>query len=322
MRQRLLDFIVCPLCGKDLSSRAHKEYGGNIEEGELVCPSGHIFPITNSIPRMLVGPLSEVKKKTAESFGFEWEAFSDMRSEWKQNFDFYFEPAEKVAFPEMVALEVGCGNGRHTRYAAQRFKELISVDLGGAVDVAFKNNNNATNLHFIQADLDHLPFKQNRFDFIFCIGVLHHLPNPEGGFKKLVGLVKSGGNLLIYVYHSFPVTHINFYLLHIVNFFRRITTKLPHPVLYALCYPLAAASYLFLVLPYKVFFKHVVKQGWPLGAYVNYSFFVMLNDTFDRFSAPIENRYSKEQITAWYARAQLQEVQVLGGSGWRVFGKK
>lgn len=271
---------------------------------------------------MLVGQLEGTKKKTAESFGFEWQAFSDMRSEWKKNFDFYFEPVQKLPLKDKVALEVGCGNGRHTRYAAKVFKELISVDLGSAVDVAFANNKGVANTHFIQADIDHLPFKENTFDFVFCIGVLHHLGNPEGGFKKLTTMVKNGGNILIYVYHSFSAKQVNFYLLHAVNFFRRVTVKLPHQVLYVLCYPIAMASYLILVLPYKLFFKKIVKKGWPLGAYADYTFFVMLNDTFDRFSAPIENRYSKEQILAWYQRANLKDVKILGGSGWRVFGKK
>ena len=261
-------------------------------------------------------------KKTLESFGFEWEKFSSMRDEWKKNFDFYFESVDTSLMKEKVALEIGSGNGRHTFYASKIFKELISVDLGGAVDVAFNNNKDTHNIHFIQADIYNLPFKENLFDFIFCLGVLHHLPSPEEGFKKLIKILKVGGSILIYVYHNFPRNHFNFYLLHAVNFFRNITTKLPHQLLYLLCHPIAIISYAVLVLPYKIFFKKIIKKGWPLAAYADYSFFVMLNDTFDRFSAPIENRYSQEEIIAWYKSATLKNIKILGGSGWRIFGNK
>lgn len=329
MKKSLLSLIVCPSCKNNLTSKAVRGSEDNIEEGELACPNGHVFPITNGIPRLLAGHLERIKEKTAESFAFEWETFSDMRGEWKKNFDFYFEPAGLFGEPfdfaqgkEKVALEVGCGNGRHTMYAAKAFKELVSVDLGGAVDVAFKNNKASGNIHFIQADIDNLPFRENSFDFVFCLGVLHHLPRPEAGFKKLVALAKEQGNILIYIYHSFSPKTFNFYLLGVVNFFRQATSRLPHRLLYTLCYPIAWASYVFLVWPYKFFFKKFIKKGWPLGAYADYTFFVMLNDTFDRFSAPIENRYSRQQALDWYTHVGLKDIKILGGSGWRLFGKK
>ena len=64
------------------------------------------------------------------------------------------------------------------------------------------------------------------------------------------------------------------------------------------------------------------KKAWPLAGYEEYPFQVILNDTFDRFSAPIENRYSKEQVVNWYNNASLEDVNILGGSGWRIVGKR
>jgi SAM-dependent methyltransferase len=247
-----------------------------------------------------------------------------MINEWKDNFDFYFQPvSNKNKFlNDKNVLEVGCGKGRHTFYIADIAKNVIAVDFGRAVDVALLNNKNKKNIHFIQADIYNLPFKNNSFDFVFSLGVLHHLPTPEQGFKKLVDLLRNGGGILVYVYHSFPKTTFKYYLLRFVNFFRNFTTRISHDLLYILCYPIAFFSYIIFVLPYKLFFKKIIKNGWPLGLYSNYPFEVLLNDTFDRFSAPIENRYSKEQIEKWYQNSGLKEIVVLGGGGWRIFGVK
>lgn len=354
MKEKLLNFIVCPKCKEGFSLKTFESLNGEIKEGLLVCKCGEFFPITNFIPRILTGDLrlmlydqfseffskykdalpkemvthlvtkeSKKKRDTSESFAYEWKIFSGMLKEWEDNFKFYFEPVKNLSFlKNETILEVGCGKGRHTFYASDLAKEVIAVDFGGAVDVAFSNNKDKPNVHFIQADIYNMPFKERYFNFVFCIGVLHHLPTPEQGFKKLVDLVKDGGGILIYVYHSFSKKTFNYYLLTVVNFFRRFTTRLPYEILHLLCYPIAWLSYIILIFPYKMFFKKFIKKGWPLGAYSDYPFQVILNDTFDRFSAPIENRYSVGQVKAWYNNASLKNITILGGSGWRAFGEK
>jgi SAM-dependent methyltransferase len=354
MKKRLLNFLICPVCKGGFNLKIFDEKGGEIKDGVLICSCGQFFPVVNFIPRILLGDLrsmlaeqfpdffsrykdflpneevvlkitaeAQKKKETSNSFAFEWQKFSKMLKEWKSNFDFYFEPVGNInSLKNKIILEIGCGKGRHTFYAAKIAKEVIAVDFGRAVDVAFLNNENALNVYFVQADIYNLPFRENYFDFIFSIGVLHHLPTPEAGFRKLVNFVKNGGGILIYVYHSFPKKSFNFYLLRFANFFRRFTTKISHSTLYILCYPIAFLSYIIFILPYKIFLKNKKNVNWPLKAYVEYPFGVILNDTFDRFSAPIENRYSREEILEWYKRAGLSNIQILPGSGWRLFGEK
>jgi len=354
MKTKLLNFLVCPVCKERLDLKIFKEENSEIKDGLLLCGCGQFFPIINFIPRMLAGDLrnmlysqfssffseyknflpeekknfqikeeSKKKEETSVSFAYEWEKFSEMIKEWKENFNFYFQPIENNDYlREKTVLEIGCGKGRHTFYASKFAKEVVAVDLGKAVDVAFLNNKNSQNIHFIQADIYNLPLKNNFFDFVFCIGVLHHLPTPEQGFKKLANVLKPTGGILIYVYHSFEKGTFKYYLLKFANFFRYFTTKIPHKNLYILCYPIAFLTYLIFILPQKIFFGQHKKSNWPFSGYVGYPFSVILNDTFDRFSAPIENRYSKDQILQWYQKAGLKNIKILGGSGWRLFGSK
>jgi SAM-dependent methyltransferase/uncharacterized protein YbaR (Trm112 family) len=354
MKKNLLNFLVCPDCGGNLNLNIFKEENLETKEGVLLCECGQFFPVVNFIPRMLTGDLrgmlyeqfpdffleydnllpkekkdfqikkeAQKKKETSNSFAYEWEKFSEMIKEWKENFDFYFQPLKNTDYlKDKIILEVGCGKGRHTFYASKLAKEIVAVDLGKAVDVAFLNNKNLSNIYFVQADIYNLPFKNNFFDLVFSIGVLHHLPTPEQGFRKLVNVLKNSGDILIYVYHSFEKGTFKYYLLKCANFFRQFTTKISHKILYALCYPVAFLTFLIFILPQKIFFGRRKKSNWPFAGYVGYPFSVILNDTFDRFSAPIENRYSKEEILQWYQRAGLKDIKILGGSGWRLLGNK
>lgn len=353
MKEKLLNLINCPVCRKNFTLKTFEENEREIIEGLLLCSCGQFFPIIENIPRILIGDLRTIiyeqfpdffvkykdflpkeklnkeinkdsfKKKTSKSFGYEWQKFSKMIKEWEKNFKFYFEPLKNSnLLKDKTVLEVGCGNGRHTYYAAKIAKEIISVDLSRAVDVAFYNNRDIDNVSFIQSDIYNLPFRENYFDFIFCLGVLHHLPTPEEGFGKLTKLLKNKGSILIYVYHSFSRGSFNFYAQKAVKFFRQITKKMSHKLLYLFSYPIAVLSYLLFIFPYKIFFKRKNIKNWPLKMYSEYPFGVLLNDTFDRFSAPIENRYSKEEILNWYKKGQLKNIKILGGGGWRVFGEK
>lgn len=354
MKKTLLNFISCPVCKKSFALKVFKRKSEEIKEGLLFCSCGQFFPIIESIPRVLIGDLRGIvyeqfpdffaeyrdflpkeklnkkikgdnlkKKKTLESFGYEWQKFSEMLKEWEKNFKFYFEPLKTLdSLKGKTILEVGCGNGRHTYYAAKFAKEVIAIDLSQSVDVAFNNNRNLSNVHFIQTDVYNLPFKENSFDFIFSIGVLHHLPTPEQGFRKLIELLKNKAGILVYVYHSFLKGSFNFYALKFVTLFRCLTIRLPHKVLYLFCYPIAILSYLIFVLPYKIFLKKTNNVNWPLRLYSDYPIKVLLNDTFDRFSTPVENRYTKEEILKWYGRTGLKDIKILGGGGWRIFGIK
>lgn len=52
----------------------------------------------------------------------------------------------------------------------------------------------------VRANLFTLPFPNERFDRLFCVGVLHHLPEPQGAFDELARVLKRNGTLVVGVY--------------------------------------------------------------------------------------------------------------------------
>ena len=335
-----------------------------IDDGLLRCNGcDEIFPIIKGVPRILLERLRQIlwkdypeyietyknqlsetsclqmpsdveekrflkaKEKTSESFGFEWTHFNTMYNEWERNFQGYFAPKDSSFFEGKLILDAGCGTGRHLYYASMYGEEAVGMDLSKAVDIAYQNTRQFPQAHLIQADLYNLPFHHESFDFVYSIGVLHHLPTPEEGFRKLLDYLRRGGEIRIYLYWNLEnEPKWKQFLLEIVTAIRKVTTKMPHPVLYHLSYLIAGIAYLTFVIPYKLLSKlaisHQFAETLPLKSYANYPFGVCHNDQFDRFSAPIENRYNQKEIKAWLERAGLEDISVTPHFGWLGHGRK
>jgi len=269
---------------------------------------------------------TDAKLRTAASFGYEWQRFPQLRAEWEHNFLEYMQPHGPEFFRGKKVLDGGCGTGRHSYYAAKFGADVTAVDLSDAIDVAHQNTRDVGQVRTVQADLYNLPFPEASFDFVYSIGVLHHLPDPEGAFRNLLRYVKPGGEIQVYLYWWPEGQPVKSALLKVVDGMRRVTTRIPHGMLYWLSYPLAAAAFAGFVLPYRLMRSLPPTRGLaerlPMKQYAAYPFHVCVNDQFDRFSAPIENRYTRAQVRGWLERAGLEEVSVLPNWGWLGSGRK
>ena len=96
-----------------------------------------------------------------------------------------------------LVLEAGCGAGRFTEILLQQGAQLVSSDLSSAVEVN-KENFPLTEKHIvIQSDINDMPYADETFDVVICIGVIQHTPNSEETIGNLFKLVKKGGTLII-----------------------------------------------------------------------------------------------------------------------------
>src|SRR5678815_4472513 len=256
-KQKLVDTLRCPACRGVLLTSS--------DEQGLFCGQCNLtFPVINGIPRMLLSPFREAllgngaakgldakQVETALSFGFEWQRFPEMYDEWEKQFLDYMQPHAAEFFRGKKVLDAGCGNGRFAYYATKYGAEVWAIDLGPAVEVA-RRNTHARNVHVVQADLHNPPFALESFDFIYSIGVLHHLPNPEAAFQNLLRFLKPGGVVQIYLYWKPEQRPIKAAMLSGITAARRLTTRLPHGAVYALAYPTAMAAFTFFVWPYRI----------------------------------------------------------------------
>jgi 2-polyprenyl-3-methyl-5-hydroxy-6-metoxy-1,4-benzoquinol methylase len=258
-----------------------------------------------------------VRHRTAESFAYEWEHFGHPRPEWRKNFVDYLQPHSPESLAGRLVLDVGTGSGRHSAQAAVFGARVVAVDLGRSIDVARRNL--PVDVLTVQADAEQLPFALATFDLVMSIGVLHHLPDPERALRRLVCLIAPGGRAHIYLYRV-PERSLHRRVLRGVTAARAVTVGMSHHRLHRLCYPLAIALWVSIVLPYRILRSlrapPAIAEALPLKTYADYPVGVLVNDTFDRFSAPIEHRFTAEQVRAILQRAGLNEITVLPHHGW------
>ena len=351
MRERLLELLVCPSCGKQLTVHVALHKGAEIFEGSLSCHSDHAFPIIRGIPRLLLKDLqhqltllypdffrhdktllkrtdeedhhspSEKKEETIDRFGYEWTYFSDYQCD---NFSAFIAPLPQDFFTGKLGLDMGCGAGRHARQAAQIGAEVVAVDISQAVDAAYDHNIGNASVHIVQADIYNLPFRPETFQFIYSLGVIHHLPAPERGFQALIPLLRSQGALFIWLY-AYALRKVA------LEFLRALSQRLSNDNIRRMAYLCNLLDYGILVNLYR-FLAHsaiscrLAERWFPqrFKEYAAHGYRVAYADWFDRLSAPITNYYKKEELIQWLARSGLRNTKLLpvNDSWWWLYGEK
>jgi SAM-dependent methyltransferase len=102
-------------------------------------------------------------------------------------------------------LIAGCGTGEHPFDIAQKSPDarILAVDLSlPSLAYARKKTREEglRNIEYAQADILHLGTIGRAFDRIEAVGVLHHLADPEAGWRVLLSLLAPGGIMRIGLY--------------------------------------------------------------------------------------------------------------------------
>lgn len=320
---------MCPGCRQNLSLSVTVAQDDQILEGSLTCINCHrSFSISRGIPRF--ANLEEVdrdKQATAEGFGWQWTHFVQEDKRYAEQFLGWIKPVTPEFFVDKVVLEGGCGKGRHTQLAATwGARDVIGIDLSVAVETAYSATRQLPNVHIVQADIYSLPFPRC-FDYAFSVGVLHHLPDPKGGFESLASRVKPGGHLSAWVYGA----ENNEWITRWVNPVRtKLTSQIDQRVLLQLSKIPAAGIYLATKLVYgplnrsqsgksiarHLFYNEYFKNLAPFGWREQHTI------VFDHLVAPTAFYLSREEFESWWRDIGAKEVVITwhNQNSWCGFG--
>ena len=334
MKLSLLEYLVCPTCQSELDCRAIRQDGEEVVEGQLACRRcGRIFPILRTIPRMLPDAVIDQSTKTTDAFGWEWQRFSTLHGldQYRLQFLDWIDPLEPDFFRDKVVLDAGCGMGRFALVASTfGARDVIAVDLSDSVEAARDNARSFPNVHAVQADIYNLPLRSNghsNVDFVYCIGVLHHLPDPEAGFHALVRHLKPDGAIFAWVYGR----ENNEWLIRFVNPVREgVSSRMPRRLLYGLSFLLALGVQPVLKLLYRPAHRAPalapVRDRLPYSSYLgwlsNFGFRHTHHVVFDHLVAPTAFYIRREEFAAWFDRAGLRDVTITwrNQNSWRGLG--
>jgi SAM-dependent methyltransferase len=249
---------------------------------------------------------------TVRGFGEEWTSFTQAQmpdAERRELFNNYFSLIDWTRRPRH-AMDFGCGSGRWAVMVAPRVDRLVAVDASPAALEVARANVRAANVAFVQATPDTLPFPDGEFDFIFSLGVLHHVPDTERAIHSLSRKLCPGGTLLLYLYYAFDNRPWWFRALwKMSDLLRSAISRSPHPIRYGISqfiavmiyWPLARGSRLLESLGLDV-------SRLPLSAYRNRSFYTMRKDALDRFGTRLEQRFTAPEIERMMRAAGLDQI--------------
>lgn len=298
---------------------------GPNSSGGLVYPVGHRIKMKHGyLDTLCDTSLGSGTARTLKSFGYEWTAFDQVRAEDEGFADNYFHDLDFDSLAGKVALDAGCGKGRYTRFIAPHAEALVALDGSSAVEAAARTLQQFPNVLVVKADLLRIPFARESFDFISCLGVLHHLEDPHRGFEQLVEYLAPEGLILLYLYSRPPRFGTRAAGLAVADMLRRVTVKMPHRVLRVIGAPLAVALYAGIVLPGRLGEERARRHlaDLPLATYRRQPVRSLWLDTFDRLSAPIEHRYRWSDLEWWFTQAKLEVQSVRHEAGWFILARK
>jgi tRNA (uracil-5-)-methyltransferase TRM9 len=106
----------------------------------------------------------------------------------------------RMAKPGARLLDAGCGNGR----LLEVLKNIDYVGVDASKNLLQRARHNYPEAKFVEGDLLELEaLKLGRFDEIFCLAALHHLPgkaNRALAWQQLSASLKPGGRLVLSVW--------------------------------------------------------------------------------------------------------------------------
>jgi len=98
-------------------------------------------------------------------------------------------------------LDLGCADGPFLPTLNYYAKNNVAIDISeglirGANTLVKEKGNNLSNISLLCSDGHFLPFKNEKFDLIFCLEVLEHVKSPKLVLIDINRVLKKGGTLI------------------------------------------------------------------------------------------------------------------------------
>jgi uncharacterized protein YbaR (Trm112 family)/SAM-dependent methyltransferase len=209
VRRELLSILRCPACGGELRLEASEERGARVIRGQLDCDGcAQTYPIEADVPRLLVGAEAP---QIRNAFSFQWGlrlsgAFSKAEAQYSHSPEalvrWHFETCFERPPSGSWVLDAGCGSGDKAAAAAAAYPDvnIVAADLSDSLPLSAARWPDLPNLHFIQADVNHLPVAPGAVDCAMSWGVLHHTADTRRALDSVARAVADDGRLAVWIY--------------------------------------------------------------------------------------------------------------------------
>ena len=268
-----------------------------------------------ALGRSMITIKNNLDNDTIKSFGDEWSRFDQSQlpdTEARKIFDEYFSIFHWQALPaDATGFDMGCGSGRWAKLVAPRVGHLHCIDPSSALNVAKQNLALIANVSFHRASAADRPLKEGSQDFGYSLGVLQHVPDTVSAIRDCVVMLKPGAPLLIYLYYALENRSTAYRLLwRLSDLLRRVICRSPSTLKLLVTDAIAVLVY----FPMARVGLLAERAGLnvssrPLSHYRHHSFYTLRTDSRDRFGTPLEQRFTRQEISDMLHAAGLKDVR-------------
>jgi len=186
LSEKQFEILVCPFDQSELT----------FEQTNFVCQRcKREFRLSGRIPIMLDPRLIQEESRKKE----EMEIFDNLSSYQDFMNRAYLKALKEDTLNSILSfdlqdkdiLEIGAGISLFAEKLSEK-NRVILTDINETL-----LNQNPKSCDLVVADAENLPFPEKSFDFIYLIGILHHLPDQSKGLKEIRRVLKEDGKVFI-----------------------------------------------------------------------------------------------------------------------------
>ena len=260
------------------------------------------------------------KDQTIKDFGEQWLKYGDSKGYYGS-----IELFSDILYPflkpgdikDCKVAEIGSGTGRIVNMLLEaRARHVIAIEPSDAFEVLYRNIQATEKVTCLKVTGDQLP-AYGDLDYVFSIGVLHHIPEPHPVVEAAFKALRPGGRFFVWMYGK----EGNGLYLALISSLRSLTKHLPHFMLASL----------------------VEIMYWPLTLYIKFCHWLPLPlrgyilSVFEKMSPEKRRLIIYDQLNPSYAKyyTQLEAKKLLSdgkfvnirihhrhGYSWTVIGTK
>lgn len=261
---------------------------------------------------------------TSERFGHGWIA-AGLPAPVTSPIDYHLHLMRTaLGAPPLSGLVLDAGAGEGIDLASVGLTpgcRAVGVELSaGGIRATASRISTVPNARLVRGNILAMPFRTAAFDNAYSYGVVHHTDDPPRAVREIVRTLKPGGTLLIYVYEDFERRGgLWQFALKSVNAVRRPISRMSPAAIRSVCALIAPLVFATCTLPSRYF---SFAARFPYPATQNPTMKSLIPDLYDRFAAPVEERYSEAGARALVEQAGCVVKASAYLRGWAVWAEK
>jgi SAM-dependent methyltransferase len=254
-------------------------------------------------------------KKTIKDFGDQWKIHGQLPSDYWTHDDMFRDYLcgliDPIELTDSVVAEVGSGSGRIVRMLSRyNPRTIFAIEPSYSVSILERNTRDLKNVTILNTTGDQ--FKLRDLDYVVCLGVLHHVPDPISIVKNVYDSLRTGGKFIVWVY-GIEGNEIYYSLYRALSV---VTKRLPNRILDIVSDLLQG-----LTVAYGWISKNMFRETLPLSNYIVNVFMPCSRLTrkyivFDQLNPQYSKYYLREEVFELLHSGGFTDVKVEARHGY------